>query len=336
MRLITQRKLAGILRREAERRGAGFLPFAPSEIYIDPCNACDLRCTFCPQSNWGGRRRGLMSRELFELAIEQAVELRPQRVNLFCYGESLLHKDIAEMVRHAAGRGLWVRIHTNARSLDADKARRLIESGLSEIRFSFDTPDRELYNRLRVGGDFDAVLANIRGFIRIKQELGAVLPRVYLQEMIPFEAGKKARNSEAYRRLFEGRDVIFSARYMHNFAGASQEAGFAGLQAVGESPCREIYRRLVVTFDGKIHACCLDAEGHNIIGDLSRGDTIASAWNGGAMRDLRRRTSTHKLEGLDPCQHCDELRRNRRPVKLSRRLVGGLAWYAVKPFIKRD
>lgn len=120
--LVTQKRVAKILRREAERRHAAELPYAPTEIYIDPCNACDLRCTFCPQSSWGERRRGLMPFELYERAIAQAVELRPQRINLFCYGEALLHKEIGRMIRHAADRGLWVRIHTNAKTTFQPKA----------------------------------------------------------------------------------------------------------------------------------------------------------------------------------------------------------------------
>lgn len=331
-KLVTQKRLAKILRREAERRRAAELPYAPTEIYIDPCNACDLRCTFCPQSSWGERRRGLMPFELYERVIEQAVELRPQRINLFCYGEALLHKEIGRMIRHAADRGLWVRIHTNAKTLDRDKARMLIESGLSEIRFSFDTADKALYNRLRVRSDFDTVLGNIHAFIDLKKEMGASQPLVFLQEMIPFREGQPPENTEPYRQLFAGRDVIFNARYMHNFAGGSIEHEFAGLKAEGHSPCRELYRRLVVTFDGKVHACCLDAEGHNIIGDLSQGDTIASAWNSPAMQNLRRLTGAGQVAGLLPCQDCDQLRRTRKEVRGAKKLLGTVVWNAVRLF----
>jgi len=326
MQTKSKNKVSNLLRREAERRGATVLPYAPEEIYIDPCNACDLRCTFCPQSNWGSRKRGLMSEELFLKAIEEAASLRPRRINLFCYGESLLHKKISDMVRLATDKGLWVRIHTNAKTLNAEKAKKLIESGLSEIRFSFDTADKEIYNKLRVRSDFDVVLKNIHEFIRIKQELGAGNPVVNLQEMIPYQPGKAACNTDKYKALFKGCDVNFTARHLHNFAGASKEKEFATHESTGSSPCRQLYKRLVVTFDGKIHACCLDAEGFNIIGDLSKGDTIASSWNSEAMQRLRHLTYTHQLDGLKPCDSCDQLRQNRKPMSLKKRLLASILW----------
>lgn len=334
-RLITHKVIARFLRREAERRHAIIVPCAPAEIYIDPSNACDLRCTFCPQSNWGKRRRGLMPFELYARAIDQAAELKPRRVNLFCYGEALLHKEIGRMIRHAVERGLWVRIHTNAKSLDSNKARMLLESGLSEIRFSFDTADRELYNRLRVRSDFDIVLSNILSFIDLKKELGYSHPLIHLQEMVPFEEGKEPQNTTEYQKLFADKDVIFDARYMHNFAGSSAESQFVGLRVQGKSVCRELYRRLVVTFDGKIHACCLDAEGHNIIGDLAKGDSIESAWNSPAMQKLRHLTGTGQVQNLLPCKDCDQLQRTRRAMPLGRKILGSIAWTTVRFFSGR-
>ncbi len=230
------------------------------------------------------------------------------------------------MVRIATDKGLWVRIHTNAKTLDAEKAKKLIESGLSEIRFSFDTADKETYNKLRVRSDFDTVLENIHQFIRIKKEMGAENPVVNLQEMIPFSPGKVPENTEAYKNLFKGCDVIFRARYMHNFAGASAEKEFAALETSGSSPCRQIYKRLVVTFDGKVHACCLDAEGHNIIGDISKGDTIASAWNSEAMQNLRHLTNTRQIAGLKPCENCDQLYQNRKPMGKKKKFIASLIW----------
>lgn len=326
--LVTHHGLRKLMFSEAMRRKATRLPYAPLHVYVDPCSVCDLRCTFCPQSNWGERKRGMMSLELYERVLEEVVRLRPRMLYLFCYGEALLHKGIAEMIRRAYEAGLRVRIHTNARSLDETKAKALLESGLSELHFSFDTADPALYNRMRVRSDFDRVVGNIKRFLELKRAGGYDRPAVYLQELVPFRPGEAPRNTDAYRRLFEGYDVVFDARYMHNFAGGSSEADFATRKSEGESQCAQIYKRLVVTFDGKIHACCLDAEGYNIIGDLAKGDTIASAWNGEAMRRLRRLTNERRLEGLRPCDTCDQLSLPAKPESAGRRLLGRALWGA--------
>jgi hypothetical protein len=322
--LITHHGIAKLLNKEARRRRATRVPFAPLQIYVDPCSVCDLRCTFCPQSNWGTRKRGTMSLELYERVLEEVARLRPSTLNLFCFGESLLHPRIFDMVRRAVDEGLRVRIHTNAKSLDEAKAKALLESGLPELHFSFDTADAELYNRMRVRSDFELVKQNIVRLLELKKAGGYTHPTIFVQEIVAFRSGEKPRNSEAYRKLFEGYDVIFDARFMHNFAGGSSEKEFASRGREGDSQCAQIYKRLVVTFDGKIHACCLDAEGYNIIGDLTQGDTIASAWNGAAMQRLRRLTNERRLDGLRPCDTCDQLSLPQKPLKP--RLLGRALW----------
>lgn len=311
------------------RHGATVLPYSPQEIYIDPSNACDLRCTFCPQSNWGQRQRGQMLYDLFERLLIEVVQLNPSRLNLFCYGESLLHKRLPEMIRAAVDRGVWVRLHTNAKTLDETKAKALLEAGLSELHFSFDTADKVLYNQLRVRSDFDLVYGNIRRFLHLKQSAGYSHPLVFAQEMFPYNSRKKPKTSKSYRELFDGFDIHFSPRYMHNFAGSSAESNFPGMEPEGESQCPELYRRIVINFDGQVHACCLDAEGHNIVGDVAKGETIASVWNNLAMQRLRQLTNERVLDGLRPCDTCDIIRRKKRSLPpLHKRWFEDFLWHA--------
>ena len=161
-KLVTNNSLRGALYRHAVRRQAVRLPYSPFTIYIDPCNACNLRCTFCPQSDWGSRQRGQMDFSLFQKVISEVIELKPSRLFLFCFGEATMNKKLPRMIRLASDAGLRVRIHTNAFAMDEELARSLIDSGLSECVFSFDTPDAELYNRLRSGSDFKTAESLVR------------------------------------------------------------------------------------------------------------------------------------------------------------------------------
>lgn len=308
-RLVTNNVLRGLLYREALRREATRLPYAPFTIYLDVCNACNLACTFCPQSHWEGRPRGRMAWEMFERALPQVAELKPARLFLFCYGEATLHDRIADMVKAAVDAGLRVRLHTNAAGLTEAKALALIEAGLQECRFSFDTADRDLYERMRVGSRFDRTVANIRRMVELRGGARRRKPVFELQELVPYVSGARAANTEAYRKLFQGLDVRFTAKFMHSFAGQGSEKTFAGRRAEGRSQCSQLYRRIVVNFDGKVHACCLDPFGYNVVGDLAAGDTIAAAWNSPRMAQLRERTNRGDVRGLRPCHSCEMLTR---------------------------
>ncbi|HUU10601.1 MAG TPA: radical SAM protein [Phycisphaerae bacterium] len=307
--LVTNHAIRGLLYREAVRRGATRLPYAPSTIYLDVCNACNLKCTFCPQSHWEGGPRGRMAWPMFERALAQVADLAPARLFLFCYGEPTLHDRLADMVKAAVDAGLRVRLHTNAAAVTDEMARGLIEAGLQECRFSFDTADRELYERMRSGSRFDQTVANIRRMVELRARARRRHPVFELQEIVPYVAGVPARNTEAYRRLFEGLDVRVMAKFMHSFAGQGSEKEFAGQRAEGRSHCSQLYRRIVVNFDGKVHACCLDPFGYNVVGDLAQGDTVAGAWNSTRMMELRDRTNRGDVADLPPCNGCEMLTR---------------------------
>ncbi|GAB0058207.1 GTP 3',8-cyclase [Candidatus Magnetaquicoccaceae bacterium FCR-1] len=327
-RLESHPELRRRLCAEAKRRGGLVLPYAPLEIFVDPTNICDLRCTFCPQSNWGERQRGFMSMELFERVIAEVAVLKPRQLKLFCYGETLLHPQLPEMIHKAEETGVPVIIHTNAKRLDEEMARRILDTPLSEICFSFDTADRDLYNRMRIRSDFDRVLGNIRRFLTLRQERGASRPQVILQEIIPFAPDKPCVNTPEYRQLFDGFDVRLDVRFLHSFAGASTESQFETMRLSGTSPCHEIYHRLVIAFDGKVHACCLDPEGHNIIGDLAAGDTITSAWNSPAMQRLRHLTQTGGMGAIAPCNQCHMLHHPyQKRRRFWRRIPARLLWW---------
>ena len=325
--LVTSNALRGLLYREAVRRRASRLPYGPFTVYLDPCNACDLRCTFCPQSNWGHRSRGQMSWEMFTRAIDEIIDLKPARLFLFCFGEATLNRRIADMVKVASEGGLKIRLHTNAYGLDEEKARDLVRAGLHEVKFSFDTADAALYNRMRQGSDFDRALANIRRMVAIRDELGLHRPEFYLQELIPFAGSGPAVNSREYMDLFAGLKVKFRAKYMHSFAGQGREEEFPKERTAGRSHCSQLYRRIVVSYDGKVHACCLDPEGYNIVGDLAAGDSIAGSWNSPAMIELRERTNRGDVADFPPCDKCEMLHREASAEpSLGRRILGGLAW----------
>jgi hypothetical protein len=267
-----------------------------------------------------------MEYKLFETALAEASLLRPDRVNLFCYGEATLHPEIGRMIKATVDAGLRVRIHTNAFDMDEKRIRAILEAGLTEVHFSFDTADADLYNRMRVRSNFDTVVGNIRRFLQMKKDGNYQHPVVYCQELIPYVAGAEPQTTEAYRNLFAGENVIFDPRFMHNFAGGAKEKNFKFLKKQGVSRCAEIYTRIVVTFDGKMHACCLDAEGYNIAGDLSQGDSIIDGWNGEAMVRLRKLTSERKLKGLTPCDKCHVVNGKAPKHNPMRVVVGWSLW----------
>ncbi|MBI4828762.1 MAG: radical SAM protein [Nitrospinae bacterium] len=283
----------------------------PARLWIEPTPSCNFKCGHCPNGMDMKYPTGLMKMDLFTSLVDQLAGAGAE-VNLFHRGESLIHPRLALMVEQCAARGLKTRLHTNAGLLTREKSRALIAAGLNYISFSVDGYTREVYNRVRLGGDFDETVANIRDFLHIKSEHGGGKPFSVVQVMeIGEEAPGKAERRRAFRKLFEGLPLDrFVTRTPHNWAGEAEKFGH-GVAATGQqrfTPCTFLWYSMTIFFDGTVAPCPQDFFGKINIGDVSK-NTLAEVWNNEAMREMRRRMKAQDVKGLHPCATCDMLTR---------------------------
>ena len=94
-------------------------------------------------------------------------------------GEPLLRRDILEIVRRAAERGLWVVVGTNGVSITENVARRLAEAGARGLSLSLDALDPDRHDRFR----------KVRGAWRNTVEGAEILNRTGLPFIVQTTAG---------------------------------------------------------------------------------------------------------------------------------------------------
>ena len=142
-------------------------------VQIEPTSICNFRCVFCFQTDplLTQRKEGHMGQmpvERFKAVIDQ-IEGHVEFVTLASRGEPLLTKGIEEMLAYASGKFLGFKINTNATFLDERRAHAILEADPNTLVFSADAADPETYAQLRVNGDFEKVMGNIRRFKEIKE-----------------------------------------------------------------------------------------------------------------------------------------------------------------------
>ena len=142
-------------------------PVAPYTLFVEPTNHCNLKCTFCPQKDQK-RSLGFLDIGLFRELTEEAAKIGVRKFNLFFLGESLMHKSLFEMIRLAKSNGIQTRLNTNASFLDNKRAEELLETGLDLLTVSFEGVNKEIYERLRVKGNFEKTSSNIKNVIKLK------------------------------------------------------------------------------------------------------------------------------------------------------------------------
>ena len=113
---------------------------------------CQCRCEHCSVSNYfedarAGKRVELTIDRIDD-ALGQAVKMGIPKVDLFG-GEPLLRKDVLDIVRLGAHKGLYISITTNAVSLTTDMIRKLKKAGIACIHISIDSPDKDEHDNSR-------------------------------------------------------------------------------------------------------------------------------------------------------------------------------------------
>jgi MoaA/NifB/PqqE/SkfB family radical SAM enzyme len=150
----------------------------PRSLYLETTNRCDSECQTCVRTFTTLEPAADLTLARVQAIVAQFPAL--DRVVLHGIGEPLLNRDIFDIVAYLKARVPLVLFNSDAISLTAPRARRLIESGLDEYRVSMDAATRATYRRLRGVDQFDRVVANVRRLIELTRDLGRATPRVSL------------------------------------------------------------------------------------------------------------------------------------------------------------
>lgn len=296
-------------RREWDRRGREGDPGGfPLHLDIDPTNRCNLACVMCPRtvylregrSEWAPGGLGDMDFALYEGLILGSAPLGLKSVKLNFLGEPLLHPRIADMVRLASGSGLWVMLNTNAQLLTRDMSRELLEAGLTDVFFSFDSPYPEEYERIRRGADYNRTLSNIRGFMEEKERLGKKAVQTRASMVLPLGGTEDTLKAKAdYLALFRGMGVAEIG------FGLPTEVGldYSTLPGPDSFLCPDLFRRVFVFHDGVAGPCCGDWERRLVVGDAAAQE-LAEIWHSAAYRSLRAAHLGGRHKEVPACRAC--------------------------------
>ncbi len=134
------------------------IPFArPYVISWNLTYRCNLACEHCYLDAGSAPRVGtenfadrseLGTEECFKV-IDEIAAFAPECVTILTGGEPLLRRDILQIVRRAAERGLWVVVGTNGVRITENVAGRLAEAGARGLSLSLDALDPARHDLFR-------------------------------------------------------------------------------------------------------------------------------------------------------------------------------------------
>jgi radical SAM protein with 4Fe4S-binding SPASM domain len=148
---------------------------------------CNLACEHCYLDAGGtplvgtenfSDRSELGTEDCFRV-IDEIASFAPECVTILTGGEPLLRRDILEIVRRAADRGLWVVVGTNGVRISENVAQHLSAAGARGLSLSLDALDPDRHDRFR----------RVRGAWHNTVDGAAILNRTGLPFIVQTTAG---------------------------------------------------------------------------------------------------------------------------------------------------
>jgi hypothetical protein len=266
-------------------------PF-PAVVRVETTNACNARCVICPHRQMSRPVRQ-MDEALFTRIIDECAANRCKEVHLHNFGEPLLDKRLEDRVRYAKRKGIAkVKIFSNGSLLTPERARGLVEAGLDEIKVSFDGATREEFEGIRQPLQFESVVANVRGLVAIRDEVGS--------SMKIGVACCSTSDRQATMRALEAIVDDFSFGKVHNWASGEGSTGRSAIR----KPCSRLWRTFTILVGGEVALCCLDYDGQSLLGRIDEETTIGEVFVGPRYQEARRRHREARQAEIELCAHC--------------------------------
>jgi len=258
-----------------------------SIVNIETLNICNLRCRHCPYTSMT-RKKEFMSMEVFRKVIDDSKDIGIKVANLNIYGEPLLDLLLFDKIDYCRSQGMEVQFTSNGTLLDWDKARKVAEHKVDRIYFSFDSPNKEIYEQIRIGAHFEEVKYNIMR-LRLLDSRPEIIIVAVMQDL---NLGEESRIKRMWRDI---------ADKVQTWPVDNRRTIEEGIPR-GHWPCHRVFKEVNVLSSGLVALCCLDYEGKEIIGD-SRKETLEEIWNKTSY--IRKLHLQGKRSSIKLCKGCE-------------------------------
>ena len=307
-RYSTPKKFANLVLAQLEKRlRATPMRAMPYRSAIDVTNACNLKCTYCPTGNRNyGRKVQMMSLETVEQFLDELGEYM-YLVDLFNWGDPLLHPKIGEIVSMVHKRGIFTRISSSLSTKDKGQLQAICDSGLDHLLLSIDGASQEVYEQYRVGGNLDQVLKNIATIVEYKKKNNLDFP-VLEWRFLRFDHNR--HEVKAARALAEQIGVDFFTEEDGIVTDEVEKRKDAEVYQLGlkQKTCGMLYKFVLLSPDGGVAPCCNMIDKRDDFGDFRKGE-FAALWNNEIYTQARKLFKPEAISGLPsnmnhPCLHC--------------------------------
>ncbi|MEW6409350.1 MAG: radical SAM protein [Nitrospirota bacterium] len=276
-------KVARIIKKSFYCKVSGY----PNSLMIEAASKCNLSCAMCwAYKAYERRRNNFLSYTEYKKIIDD-IEFFCSKIFFSFCGEPLLNKDIYKMIEYANQKNILVGLSTNAMLLTEENAIKLLEAKPAEVIISLDATNKDIYEAMRIGGDFDTALQRAKFLAEEKKRRKQNTPEVILQMVVTKKNESEIDEFIKLSEAISADGVCIKSMFIDHHGDESYrrklideylpvthdicrytkcEDGSVILKKTGLCPN---INSPVIASDGNVHICCFD-----ILGEYKQGNAI--------------------------------------------------------------
>lgn len=290
----------------------------PISISIEPTTTCNLKCPECPSGlRKFTRPTGFLSEDTMKKIMEQMADYL-MYVTFYFQGEPLLHKEFGKFIGMLKSRKIVTGTSTNAHYLTLEKGKEIIESGLDRLIVSVDGADSDTYQTYRKGGNFDKVIENIEGFMKLRSQMKSSKPFVELQFIVFKHNEHQIKEIKTLGKKMGVDFVALKTAQLYEFEQGNplmpgllkysrysqDENGKYRIKGGLPNYCNRSWSGSVITWDGQVVPCCFDKDADHKFGNIHQSD-YKTIMNNPKYLEFRQQILTDRSK-IEICRNCTE------------------------------
>lgn len=272
----------------------------PPYLLIEPVSTCNLRCSFCFQTDKSFTKKpymGVMDMELFKKIVDDANDVGVGAITLASRGEPTLHKNLVSMLNYLGKKKniFEIKINTNATFLNKEISEAIFQNKVTQVVISADHYQKDEYERLRKNSNFEKVLKNVDNLFKIRKKFKDNFTEIRVSGVDV----DKNLNKEKFKNFWiERSDHVTSS-----FAFERWNTYENKVHPEINDPCENLWDRMYVWFDGKVNPCDADYKSYLSFGNLKL-SSISEVWNNKQINNLREKHMLDSRNKINPCDRC--------------------------------
>ncbi len=281
----------------------------PIQLDIELNASCNLKCPMCPISAESPKGKGpqtWFSFDLYKRIVDYAYQQGTRALKLNYVNEPLIRKDLVNFISYAKKVGMVdIYLSTNGVLLTEKFSHELIESGLTRIQISIDATSKEVYDKMRPGGDFDKVISNLSKFLDLRAKLKRATPLVrvnfvkteinehQLDEFIDAWKDKvEMVGVQEFIKPTKSSQMIKSSKTIDK-----RKSGFK---------CSFPFKQLVINNELDVLPCCTFWGEELKLGKLTKPEDLKEFWSSELIQNIRQLHLAGKYYEIPQCKQCVE------------------------------